>query len=65
MKLTTQEVDLLYLGLYGEYRSLLAASSSPNLSKDQATFLIDRIRPIADLLLKLRAEQRRLEGAKS
>ncbi len=63
MKLSTEEIDLLYLGLYGEYRSLLAASGSPILSKEQATFLIDRIRPIADLLLKLREEQRRRGGA--
>ena len=65
MKLSAQEIDLLYLGLYGEYRSLLAASGNPSVSRAQAAFLIDRIRPIADLLLKLRAEQRRLEGAKS
>ena len=63
MKLSTEEIDLLYLGLYGEYRALLAASGSPTISKEQATFLIDRIRPIADLLLKLREEQRRRGGA--
>ena len=63
MDLTTQEIDLLYLALYGEYRSLLAASDSSNLSKDQSNFLIARIRPITVLMTKLRAEQRRREGA--
>ena len=49
MKLSTKEIDLLYLALYGEYRTLLAASNSPNLSKEQSTFLIERIKPITDL----------------
>lgn len=64
MDLNTEETFLLYQALAGEYRSLLAASNSPNLSKEQSTFLIERIRPITDLMGRLKEDQHRRTGAR-